>query len=103
MNKADKKIVMKENEKVMRLCTDVMFKAVFLREKDILLKMIYDITNISETMHYEEVLTGYELEPYKIKGKVNKSDMLIKLGKNYFVNLEINYKHESDVLFRNMI
>lgn len=91
------------NKNVIRLCNDVIFKAIFLREKDILLKMIYDITNISETRHYEEVLTGYELEPYKKNGKVNKSDMLIKLGRNYFVNLEINYKHESDVLFRNII
>jgi len=85
-----------------RLCNDVIFKAIFLREKDILMKMIYDITNISETLHYEEILTGYELEPYKVNGKVNKSDMLIKIGDNYFVNLEINYRHEKNVLYRNM-
>ena len=86
-----------------KICNDVIFKAIFLREKEILLKMIYDITNISETKLYEEVITGYELEPYNVNGKVNKSDMLVKIGDNYFVNLEINYRHEKNVLFRNMI
>ena len=42
-------------------------------------------------MHFEEVLTGYELEPYKLNGKVNKSDMLVKIGDNYFLNIELNY------------
>lgn len=92
-----------EERKVIRLCGDVIFKAVFLRETEVLLKIIYDITDISETMHFEEVITGYELEPYKLNGKVNKSDMLIKLGDNYFLNIELNYQHESNVLYRNMI
>ncbi len=101
-----KNTVIKENdveEKVLRLCGDVIFKAVFLREKEVLLKMIYDITDISETMHFEEVITGYELEPYILNGKVNKSDMLLKLGNNYFLNIELNYQHESNVMYRNMI
>ena len=92
----------KEKE-VIRLCGDVIFKAVFLREKEVLLKMIYDITDISETMHFEEVLTGYELEPYKLNGKVNRSDMLVKLGNTYYLNIELNYQHESNVMYRNMI
>ena len=92
-----------EERKVIRLCGDVIFKAVFLRETEVLLKMIYDITDISETMHFEEVITGYELEPYKLNGKVNKSDMLLKLGDNYFLNIELNYQHESNVMYRNMI
>lgn len=87
----------------MKVCSDVIFKAIFLREKEILLKMIYDITDISETMHYEEILTGYELEPYKINGKVNKSDMLIKINNRYFINIEVNFKHQKNVLYRNMI
>lgn len=90
-------------KEVIRLCGDVIFKAVFLREKEVLLKMIYDITDISETMHFEEVLTGYELEPYKLNGKVNRSDMLVKLGNTYYLNIELNYQHESNVMYRNMI
>ena len=86
-----------------KLCHDVIFKGVFLREKELLIKMIYDITNITETMQYEEILTGYELEPYKVNGKVNKSDMLIKINDRYFINVELNYKHQKNVLVRNMI
>ena len=86
-----------------KLCHDVIFKGIFLREKELLLKMIYDITNITETMQYEEILTGYELEPYKVNGKVNKSDMLIKINDRYFINVELNYKHQKNVLVRNMI
>ena len=86
-----------------RICSDVTFKAIFLREKELLLKMIYDITNISETMQYEEIITGYELEPYKLNGKVNKSDMLIKINNRYFINVEINFGHQRNVIYRNVI
>lgn len=89
--------------KIIRLCGDVIFKAIFLREKEVLLKMIYDITDISETMHFEEIITGYEIEPYKLNGKVNKSDMLLKLRDNYFLNIELNYQHETNVMYKNMI
>ena len=104
MNKKNTLIEENNDErKKIRLCGDVIFKAIFLRETEVLLKMIYDITDISETMHFEEVITGYELEPYKLNGKVNKSDMLLKLGDNYFLNIELNYQHESNVMYRNMI
>ena len=86
-----------------KLCHDVIFKGLFLREKELLIKMIYDITNITETMQYEEIITGHELEPYKVNGKVNKSDMLIKINDRYFINVELNYKHQKNVLVRNMI
>ena len=48
-----------DNKRTIRLCGDVIFKSVFLKEKDILLKMIYDITNIKETSSYEEIIQEY--------------------------------------------
>lgn len=93
----------KENKKIIRLCGDVIFKSIFLKEKDILLKMIYDITNIKETSSYEEIIPGYELESYKIDGKINRCDLLVKIGNKYFINIELNYLHEKNVLYRNMI
>ena len=92
-----------DKKRIIRLCGDVIFKAVFLRETNVLLKIIYDITDISETMHFVEVIAGYELEPYKLNGKVNKSYMLLKLCNNYFINIVLNYHHEKNVLRRNMI
>lgn len=93
----------KENDRIIWLCGDVIFKSVFLREKDILLKMIYDITGIKETSSYEEIIPGYELESGKIDGKVNRCDLLVKIGDKYFINVELNYLHEKSVLYRNMM
>ena len=93
----------KENDRIIRLCGDVIFKSVFLKEKDILLKMIYDITGIKETSSYEEIIPGYELESGKIDGKVNRCDLLVKIGDKYFINVELNYLHEKSVLYRNMM
>ena len=91
------------NSRKIKVCHDVIFKEIFLNEKELLLKMIYDITNISETLEYEEIIPGYELEPYMLDGKVNRSDLLVKINKRYFMNVEINYKHQRNVLVRNMI
>lgn len=93
---------MEEKIKI-RLCHDTIFKSVFLREKRALLQAIYDITKLNEVMSFEEVITGYELESYRLNGKINKSDMLVKLGKNYYLNIEVNYRHEKDVIYRNSL
>ena len=92
-----------ENNRIIRLCGDVIFKSVFLKEKDILLKMIYDITRIKETSFYEEIIPGYELETSRKDGKVNRCDLLVKIGDKYFINIELNYLHEKSVLYRNMM
>lgn len=92
-----------DNNRIIRLCGDVIFKSVFLKEKDILLKMIYDITGIKEAAYYEEIIPGYELETSKINGKINRCDLLVKIGDKYFINVELNYLHEKSVLYRNMM
>ena len=53
--------------------------------------MIQDITGIDKKLNKEKIITGYELEQYTIKGKVNKSDMLVSIAKNNYLNIEINY------------
>ena len=75
----------------MFICHDVVFKSIFLREKEALITMIQDITVIDKKLNKEKIITGYELEPYTIKGKVNKSDMLVSIEKNNYLNIEINY------------
>ncbi len=86
-----------------RICHDVVFKSIFLREKEALITMIKDITGIGNKLNTEKIITGYELEPYTIKGKTNKSDMLVIVGENNYLNIEINYKHEKNVIGRNLI
>ena len=94
---------MQQTKTKIRICHDVVFKSIFLREKEALITMIKDITGISNKLSAEEIITGYELEPYTIKGKVNKSDMLVIIGENNYLNIEINYKHEKNVIGRNLI
>lgn len=86
-----------------KICNDVMFKSIFLRQRDALITMIYDITGINEKINKDEIITGYELEPYTVKGKVNRSDMLVRIGNDNYLNVEINYKHERNITARNMI
>ena len=93
----------RKSNKIIILCGDVIFKSVFLKEKDILLKIIYDITGIKETSYYEEIIPGYELETSNIDGKVNRCDLLVKIGDKYFINIKLNYLHEKSVLYRNMM
>jgi len=96
-------MIKEKNNKIIRLCGDIIFKSVFLKEKDILLKMIYDITGIKEASYYEEIIPGYELETSKMDGRVNRCDLLVKIGDKYFINVELNYLHEKSVLYRNMM
>ena len=98
-----KKETVQQIKTKIRICHDVVFKSIFLREKEALITMIQDITGIDKKLNKEKIITGYELEPYTIKGKVNKSDMLVSIGKNNYLNIEINYRHEKNVTGRNLI
>ena len=82
---------MQQTKTKIRIYHDVVFKSIFLREKEALITMIQDITGIDKKLNKEKIITGYELEPYTIKGKVNKSDMLVSIAKNNYLNIEINY------------
>ena len=83
-----------------RLCFDTVFKNLFIYNSDILEKMINDITS-SNDYQIDNIVPGYEVEPYRYKGKTNKSDMLIKVNDNNYINIEVNYHHEKSVLYRN--
>ena len=98
-----KKEAVQQTKTKKRIYHDVVFKSIFLREKEALITMIQDITGIDKKLNKEKIITGYELEPYTIKGKVNKSDMLVSIGKNNYLNIEINYRHEKNVTGRNLI
>ena len=86
-----KKEAVQQTKTKKRIYHDVVFKSIFLREKEALITMIQDITGIDKKLNKEKIITGYELEPYTIKGKVNKSDMLVSIEKNNYLNIEINY------------
>ena len=90
---------------IKKLSYDVMFKAVFMREKKILLKMIKDILDIKEDISIEtvEIMPGYEVEPLSQNKRTFKTDLLIKLNDDTYVNLEINRRSNDDILYRNVL
>ena len=94
-----------ENIEIKKLSYDTLFKAVFIREQRVLLKMIKDILNIHDEVDikYIEVLPGYEVEPLSKEKKTFKTDLLIKLDDNTFINLEINRYGGEDILSRNIL
>ena len=93
-------MVEKEN-RIYRICDDEIFKYLFIYENNILYKMIMDITG--KKIDKGEIVPGYEVEPYILNGKTNRSDMLIKINKDYYINIEINYMHAKHVLSRNYL
>lgn len=95
--------VKEKKGKTKSLLSDVIFKAVFLNEPDILVKMIKDIFNINEDINNPLVISGYESVPDSLYGKTFKSDLLIKLSDNSYVLLEMNNKSKKGVLDRNLI
>ena len=67
--------------KIKSLSYDVIFKAVFMKEKDVLLQMIKDILEIDNDIKIEDtmVMPGFEVEPFNALKKTFKTDILIKL------------------------
>ena len=91
--------------KIKSLSYDVIFKAVFMKEKDVLLQMIKDILEIDNDIKIEDtmVMPGFEVEPFNALKKTFKTDILIKLNDDTYVNLEINKRNNSDILSRNIL
>lgn len=85
------------------LISDVIFKAVFSNEHDILIKMIKDIFNIKEDINNPIVIVGYESVPVVFNSKTFKNDLLVKLSDNTCVVIEMNNKSKNGVLERNLI
>lgn len=95
--------MIKEDIQIKELMYDVIFKAVFTRETDVLLKIIKSLLDIEDTKDKPITIVGYELPPFKKDSKTNKSDMLIKLSDNSYVNIEVNREKQGDIISRNII
>ena len=90
--------------KTKTIINDVIFKAVFENNKDILVKMIKDIFEIEEDVD-EEPLTikEYQTVPVTKEGRTFRSDIVIKLSDNSYVCLEMNSSPSTSIIERNII
>ena len=92
----------KIERKIIPLAYDTVFKAVFIKEQQILLKMLKDIFNISDI---EDTFTmiGYETPPSKFGGKTYRGDILVRLSDKSYILIEMNYSNDYTAIDRNLV
>ena len=91
-----------EKREIIPLAYDTMFKAVFIKEEKVLIKMLKDIFDINEA---EQIFTmlGYETVSPKFTGKTYRGDILIKLSDKSYVLVEMNYNNNISAIDRNLV
>lgn len=100
------KRIEKENIKgleIHELCYDVFFKAVFERERDVLLDFICIFFNLDRENYDYNLSIGYEIPGINMYSKVNKTDILVTLDNKLYINIEVNKRSESSILSRNIV
>ena len=85
------------------MCYDVIFKSVFLNNENILAKMISDITNIDyKILENNITLEANELPISKKNEKAKRCDFVVRLDKDYILNLELNRQSHTGLIVRNL-
>lgn len=85
------------------MCYDVIFKSVFLNNENILAKMISDITNIDyKILENNITLEANELLISKKNEKAKRCDFVVRLDKDYILNLELNRQSHTGLIIRNL-
>ena len=80
------------------LCSDVIFKSVFLHQEEILIKMIYDITGLRlENIHFYM----NEIPIRRGNEKFKRCDFIIHTDKNIVINIELNRDYSKTMLVKN--
>ena len=80
------------------LCSDVIFKSVFLHHEEILIKMIYDITGLRlENIHFYM----NEIPIRRGNEKFKRCDFIIHTDKNIIINIELNRDYSKTILIKN--
>jgi len=93
---------MLETKELIPLIFDKAFKAVFIKEEKILVKMIRDIFEVNEKSK-PFTMVGFETVPPYNEGKTYRGDILIKLSDKSYVSIEMNSMFKEDIFNRNFI
>jgi predicted transposase/invertase (TIGR01784 family) len=86
---------------VLPLKADVVFKAVFLDEMDLLASLLTSILNL-EIKPEDITVTNTELPAVHEKGKLSRMDLRVKLSDGRQINVEIQLNDEDDMEKRNL-
>lgn len=85
------------------LCYDIVFKAVFQEQTNILAKMISDITGIDYNLLKDNIILETNELPINRKNeKAKKCDFIIRASKNKVLNLEINRNSYAGQVVKNL-
>ena len=85
------------------MCYDIIFKSVFMNNENILAKMISDITNIDyKILENNITLEANELPISKKNEKAKRCDFIVRLDKDYILNLELNRQSHTGLIVRNL-
>lgn len=90
-------------DEIKELTYDTIFKTVFRKRQEVLIKMIKDIFDIKEDYNNPLFIAGYESVPLTNNGKTYKSDILIKLSDNTYISVEMNRRNGNSIISRNII
>lgn len=89
-------------DEIKELTYDTIFKAVFRKRQEVLIKMIKDIFDIKEDYNNPLFIAGYESVPLTNNGKTYKSDILIKLSDNTYISVEMNRRNGNSIILIQM-
>lgn len=92
----------KEDEITIPLISDIGFKAVHMREKKVLYKIINSIFKLGGN-YIPFTMVGYETVPIRKNGKTYRGDILIRLNEKSYVMVEMNQNKSASIIDRNMV
>ena len=85
------------------MCYDIVMKAIFIDEVNILAKMISDVTGIDYKLLEDNVILEVNELPVSIKNeKAKRCDFILKIDKNNILNLEINTSYYPELVIKNL-
>ena len=85
------------------MCYDLVMKAIFTDEVNILAKMISDITGIDyEVLENNIILETNEMPVNNLKEKAKRCDFILRIGKEHNLNLEVNANYYPGYIIKNL-
>lgn len=85
------------------MCYDLVMKAIFTDEVNILDKMIAVITGIDyDVLENNIILETNEIPVNNLREKTKRCDFILRIGKDHNLNLEINASYYPGYIIKNL-
>ena len=85
------------------LCYDIVFKAIFTDEVDILAKMVSDITGMDYSLLENNITLEFnELPVNSLKEKSKRCNFILRIDENNILNIELNSSYYVGLFIKNL-